>query len=735
MEPPHQPRLRQPVALGICVALVLLYGVMAFWAVSKKSSTFDEPLHSVGSWVHWHTGDFRINFEDPPLWQYWATFLNGRTALKFDRDNGHWQAMPGNVYEQWPFTLDMLYRTEGINGEWFVLRARLMMVLLGMVLCGVVAMWAWRLGGSIAAVIATMLTVFDPNLLGHGALVKNDVSMGLVMAAVFLACWRVGEKLTWLNGIALAVLVGIAVNVKFSSLLFGPMLIILMGLRIVLPIPWVVLGRTVTRWNQKLGAVLGLFAVVGLVTYLAVWATYGFRFDPSPDPNVRLNTYNHKIETTLNLYRVLLDPPPVRDRDESLPIDRLMADLTEQYNVFAQADKELREAMADAALEDESRRRMLERLTFNGQLTKEIQEVFSAAQHFRPANVPPPEHRAPDFDQQYKAAVGALESYRLILWNQEHHPNNGVRLFIFWARKGDQAPDRFIAMLNFAHDYRLFPSAFLHGVLFVHARSIIRSSFLLGEVSGTGWWYYFPVAMLFKTPVATLAMLVAGLGVMIWALVKKVWPWQGWIWPAACLGVPVLAYMYSVMSANLNIGLRHVLCVYPLLFIAAGVMLSRALAIWPWIARVHLYVLAGLLLIESLVVFPNYIAYFNFAVGGSRGGFKLLSDSNLDWGQDLPLLKAWQDRNPQAELLLQYFGVSENVTVEGRQMSNMKTLPTFYGIKFSELPTDPAEAKGKVVAISATDLQGTYKPEFAAYRSMTPTAVLGGTIYLFDLRK
>ena len=49
---------------------------------------------------------------------------------------------------------------------------------------------------------------------------------------------------------------------------------------------------------------------------------------------------------------------------------------------------------------------------------------------------------------------------------------------------------------------------------------------------------------------------------------------------------------------------------------------------------------AGLLaigiIVEALIAYPNYIAHFNFALGGPRGGIELLGDSNLDWGQDLP---------------------------------------------------------------------------------------------------
>ena len=47
---------------------------------------------------------------------------------------------------------------------------------------------------------------------------------------------------------------------------------------------------------------------------------------------------------------------------------------------------------------------------------------------------------------------------------------------------------------------------------------------------------------------------------------------------------------------------------------------------------------------ESVAIRPNYLAYFNQLAGGPSQGYKHLADSSLDWGQDLPALKQWLDR-------------------------------------------------------------------------------------------
>jgi hypothetical protein len=195
-----------------------------------------------------------------------------------------------------------------------------------------------------------------------------------------------------------------------------------------------------------------------------------------------------------------------------------------------------------------------------------------------------------------------------------------------------------------------------------------------------------------------------------------------------CLGVPVLMYTASALSANLNLGLRHMLPIYPFVYIAIGMVLSHAWTAWGKPISIIGAALAVGLAAESFSAFPNYIAYFNVAVGGSRGGLKLLTDSNLDWGQDLKLLGQWRERHPVPSLYLCYFGMAD---------------PRYYGIDYHNLPESFAPGDwvkeiepGSVLAISARHLQGvSVDPNQNAYvrfQRYRPIAVLGGSIYLYD---
>jgi hypothetical protein len=286
-------------------------------------------------------------------------------------------------------------------------------------------------------------------------------------------------------------------------------------------------------------------------------------------------------------------------------------------------------------------------------------------------------------------------------------------------------PGAFVGTILFLGRHKLLPQAWLYGLLFTYQSALVRDGFLLGGYSMTGWWYYFPLAMLFKTPAATI---VAGIG----ALLVMRWVPRRDAWLCVCLGVPLLIYALSAMSGNLNLGVRHVLPLYPLMYIWIASVFARARSAKPQAAGIAGAVIAVALAVESLVAYPNYIAFFNTAVGGSRGGFALLSDSNLDWGQDLPLLARWQQEHPDVTLYLCYYGSTD---------------PAAYGIRYLNQPggfyLNPEQHypdRPGVMAISASRLQGVYldpivRNYYASIRDhQQPIAVLGGTIYLYAVQ-
>jgi len=156
-----------------------------------------------------------------------------------------------------------------------------------------------------------------------------------------------------------------------------------------------------------------------------------------------------------------------------------------------------------------------------------------------------------------------------------------------------------------------------------------HSAYLLGQVSKDGWWYFFPVALAVKTPIALLLLLAAGM-CLCWQGRKQL----GYIALAGfCLGI-----LLPAMASHVNIGIRHVLPIYSGIAILAAAALVHPLRSSTTSGRA---IAAGLLVwmtISGARAHPDYLAYFNEFAGSHPEN--VLVDSDLDWGQQLKWLGA-----------------------------------------------------------------------------------------------
>ncbi len=173
-------------------------------------------------------------------------------------------------------------------------------------------------------------------------------------------------------------------------------------------------------------------------------------------------------------------------------------------------------------------------------------------------------------------------------------------------------------------------------------------SFLLGEVREDGWWYFFPVALAVKTPIAFIVLVGVGL-VLLGRRAARERSWQFLVPPLCSLVVVLIS-----IPSNINIGLRHILPVYPLLAIVA------AYGAMSWLSsptRRLKFAAAALILwlvVSSARAHPDYLAYFNEFAG--RQPEKILISGDLDWGQDLHRLARTVDELDIPELAIAYNG-------------------------------------------------------------------------------
>ncbi len=269
-------------------------------------------------------------------------------------------------------------------------------------------------------------------------------------------------------------------------------------------------------------------------------------------------------------------------------------------------------------------------------------------------------------------------------------------------------------------DAGLIPEDYARGLLFVMTHSRARSTFLMGRLSDHGFPQYFLMTFLFKTPVPLLLLTALALA-RAPRLPRR---------DAVFLWLPIAVYLTLSLTRGLQIGHRHLLPIYPFLFVAAGEAAARLLAWRQPLGRVLVLVLGLWYGAGTLRVHPHYLAYFNEPAGGPANGWRLLVDSNLDWGQDLKRLARWMRDNDVPRLKLSYFGSAD---------------PAYYGIASQALPGYTAPhaprvtreiAPGDVLAVSVTNLQGVYLDDqdrrlMERIRALTPIGRAGWSIRIY----
>ena len=280
--------------------------------------------------------------------------------------------------------------------------------------------------------------------------------------------------------------------------------------------------------------------------------------------------------------------------------------------------------------------------------------------------------------------------------------------------------------ISFMSRWHMLPESYLYGLADVKLTANYYTSYVLGKIYAHGVWFYFPVAFLIKSTIAVLALLLLTLLVIATRGLPRARE-------ILFLLVPTIFYLIVALAVGMNIGVRHIIVVYVFLYVLIGG------ATWALIqkSRKWVYAVGVLLLVHvasSLMAFPNYIPYANEFWGGPSQTYKLLTDSNSDWGQQLISVKQYLDRRGMKDCWFEYFagGVAE---------------PSYYGIPCKLLPTMstlwlnlpldvPSSINGPVL-ISAGNLSGyEFGPgrldPYGQFKLLRPTAVIDHSVFVFD---
>ncbi len=219
-------------------------------------------------------------------------------------------------------------------------------------------------------------------------------------------------------------------------------------------------------------------------------------------------------------------------------------------------------------------------------------------------------------------------------------------------------------------NWRLLPESYLMGITDIHYASQQYAMFLLGHDYPHGVWWYFPVALSIKTTLGLIGLVVLACIALVSKRLRQ-------SRELAYLIVPGAIYLAAAILSGMNIGTRHVLFLYPL---AAFLAAAGLTALWQH-GRRWIWIGGGLVachIVSAMAVFPAEMAYANEAWGGAANTHKYLSDSSVDWAQQLPHVKQWVDAHPGEECWFAYSAYPE-------------LRPQAYGIPCHPLPTDQTE--------------------------------------------
>lgn len=304
---------------------------------------------------------------------------------------------------------------------------------------------------------------------------------------------------------------------------------------------------------------------------------------------------------------------------------------------------------------------------------------------------------------------------------------------------------------------------YLLGALMVFQRSSGgNTGYFLGMVSAGGWHYYFPIVFLIKEPIPSLIIIFFAIFLAIKSFIlatitnirNRTWwsaliNWLNRNFLIFTLLVFAILYWISSVVSPLNIGYRHLMISLPSIFLLSTHQIKK----WWWkkespqqnilinlllsfrniknmvLKSIFIIVLLLWYIIETFIVSPHFIAYFNEFVGGPNNGYKYVVDSNLDWGQDLKRLAKFVEKNGIEKIKVDYFGGGS---------------PAYY-LKDKYEPYWSAKGQpepGSWLAVSLTFLQTAHgqpvpgferKPEdsYSWLKDKMPTAKIGYSIVVF----
>lgn len=280
-------------------------------------------------------------------------------------------------------------------------------------------------------------------------------------------------------------------------------------------------------------------------------------------------------------------------------------------------------------------------------------------------------------------------------------------------------------------NWRIPGHEFIHGLLYLKAHAIWgHPATLFDEFSQRGFLLFYPVVLLTKTPLPFLAMSAVGLWGLSTQREDRRWRWF------LGLGIGALGVLLVALASPINLGVRHVLVIYPLVALAAACGIVR----WAEQSRARAPLLpigVGCLALQLALLIssvPNQVTYFNIFAGSDPA--YISSDSDFDWGQDALAMERYFDTHQVPELYIQINGTTQACR---HRLPPLKALPIhpvsgwlaiserIYRLNQGAIRQDPCAPPGAPSRIIAP-------PGWLDWlKAHEPVAIIGKTIRLYHI--
>jgi tetratricopeptide (TPR) repeat protein len=274
-------------------------------------------------------------------------------------------------------------------------------------------------------------------------------------------------------------------------------------------------------------------------------------------------------------------------------------------------------------------------------------------------------------------------------------------------------------LLALAAHIHLLPEAYLWGLADTKHTEWEYTSYFFGHVYRHGPWQYFPAAFLIKSTLPLLLFLL--LLPLLWFRANDRHARE-----LCFLLLPIAVYIAVIAGSHFDIGARHLMPVYPFLYLLAAAGAANAFRrhrAWAAVAAI----LLTWQIVTSVRVAPAYMAYGNEAWGGPSQVHRYLSDANVDWGQQLKSVRQYLDKNHITNCWFAYF--PDGAVQPSDYGVHCRRLPTANNISWMSLPMTVPPVISGTVLISDSDLEGiefgdgSLNP-YRTFQSLKPVAVI-----------